>query len=123
MQPEDVEFVKQIFKKIDLNKINKNDIILEPKFITSSDNKKISFFDDFIVVKKDVIKIFMDKEHISDKYVKKIISGNNINIIVINNDKEKTLLIGNIINKENSFKLLHILHLKFLLPNVYLLLI
>ena len=112
MQTEDVEFLKKILSQNDFIQINKNDILLEPKIMTSTDNKSISFFDDFIVVKKDVIKIFMDKEHISDKYVKKIISGNNINIIVINNDKEKTLLIGNIINKENSFKLLHILNFK-----------
>ena len=112
MQTEDVEFLKKILSQNDFIQINKNDILLEPKIMTSTDNKSISFFDDFIVVKKDVIKIFMDKEHISDKYVKKILSGNNINIIVINNDKEKTLLIGNIINKENSFKLLHILNFK-----------
>ena len=90
----------------------KNKIILEPDSIKSPDNKNISVYNNFIIVKKDIIKIFMDKEHISENNVRKLISGNGMNIIVINNSSEKTILIGNIINKEHTFELLYILNYK-----------
>ena len=115
MQIQDVELLKQKFTQIDFNNINKTEILQEPAYIKSADNKNISIYNDFIVVKKDVMRIFMDKENIPEKYVKKIISGIGLNIIVINNDGEKTLLIGNIgnkINEENQFQLLYILNYK-----------
>ena len=115
MQIQDVELLKQKFTQIDFNNINKIEILEEPAYIKSADNKNISIYNDFIVVKKDVMRIFMGKENIPEKYVKKIISGIGLNIIVINNDGEKTLLIGNIgnkINEENQFQLLYILNYK-----------
>ena len=113
MKIEDIELLKKKFSEIDFDEINKNDILLEPSFIKSSENKNISFYNNFIIVKKDVIKIFMNKEQISEKYIRKMIAGNGFNTIFINNHDEKTILIGSIMNKENTFDLLYILNYKY----------
>ena len=55
LNEQDIELIKQIFSQIDFNHINKNEILLKPEFLTSPDNKNISVYNNFIVVKKDII--------------------------------------------------------------------
>ena len=109
---DDIQLLKQGFNQINFGGLKKDDILSKPQNIESFENKKISVYNDFLAVKKDLIKIITKKD-INQKYLYKIISGSGINIIVINNNDEKTLLIGNIINKENTFQLLYILNFKY----------
>ena len=109
----DIELLKQSFSQIHFSNLNKHDILLEPQSIKSSDNKNISVYNNFIAVKKDIIKIFLYTDNIAEKYVKKLIIGNGIYIIVINNNDEKTLLLGNIMSNENAFQLNFIFNYKY----------
>ena len=61
-----------------------------------------------MIVKKEIFTLFINKPDIRNKFVYKIISGNGINIIIIENKDENTLLLGNVINKENVFELQYI---------------
>jgi hypothetical protein len=103
LKSDDIELIKQLYVKINFDNIKKDDILSKRDFITSPDNDKISFYNDTFLVKKEFI-----RKDIPNKYIRKIISGNGINIIVIKNEDEKTLLIGSVINNDNSFKLTYI---------------
>ena len=105
---DDIQLFKQEIAKYNYNNISVDDILPKPETITSFNNKSVSVLNDLLVFKKDVIKMFINEGDIDTQHMKKIISGNGINIIKINNHGEKTLLLGNIINHENSFKLLYI---------------
>ena len=109
---EDIQLLKQGFNQINFGNLKKDDILSKPEYLESFENKKISVYNDFLAVKKDIIKI-ITKNEINHKYLYKILSGKGINIIVINNNDERTLLIGNILNKENTFTLLYILNFKY----------
>jgi len=108
----DIQLLKQEFNKIGNNNINLDDILPKPDSLISFDDKNISIFNDVLVIKKDLIKLFLNKTIIDKEYIKEIVSGNGMNIIIIKTNEEKTLLLGNIINNENVFKLEYIFNFK-----------
>ena len=110
----DIKLFKQELSQINFDNIKKDDMFSNSTYIDSQDNKCISYYDDCIIVNKDIIKKFTKNpnKEINPIYTKKIISGNGINIIVINKSEEYTLLIGGICNKENTFKLAYIFNYK-----------
>jgi len=69
-------------------------------------NKNIKIYNDFIFVNKKIIELFSDNFNIkNNSSCVKLISGNNKNMIIINNEEQRTILYGSILNEEKIFKL------------------
>ena len=109
---DDIQLIKQEFNKINFNNINLDDILPKPDSLISFEDKNISIYNDVFVIKKDLIRLFINKVDIDNEYVKHIVSGNGINIIIIKTNEENNLLLGNVINNENSFQLQYIFNYK-----------
>ena len=108
----DIQLLKQEFNKIGNINIKLDDILPKPDSLISFEDKNISIFNDVLVIKKDLIRLFLNKINIDNEYIKEIVSGNGMNIIIIKKNEEKTLLLGNIINNEHTFKLQYIFNFK-----------
>ena len=108
----DIQLLKQEFNKIANINIKLDDILPKPDSLISFEDKNISIFNDVLVIKKDLIKLFLNKTNIEHEYIKEIVSGNGMNIIIIKKNEEKTLLLGNLINNEHTFKLQYIFNFK-----------
>ena len=108
----DIQLLKQEFNKIANINIKLDDILPKPDSLISFENKNISIFNDVLVIKKDLIKLFINITNIDNDFIKEIVSGNGMNIIIIKKNEEKTLLLGNVINNEHSFKLQYIFNFK-----------
>ena len=107
----DLQLLKQELGKYN-NNINLNDILPTPDIITSFQNKNVSVYNDCLLIKKELIKLFVNSSCVEKKFIKKMISGNGINLIIIKTNEEKTILLGSIINKENTFNLIYIFNYK-----------
>ena len=108
----DILLLKQEFNKIRYNDIKLDDILQKPDYLLSFENKNISIFNDVLVIKKGLIKLFLNKVSNEKEYVKQMVSGNGTNKIIIKTNKEKTLLLGNVINNDHTFKLQYIFNFK-----------
>ena len=102
--------IKKIEDNLSNKEMNINEFFAQKEIITLSKERNIDIFDNFIIVDKYILHLFIKNNLISknNKDIKSVkhICGNNKNIILI--DNQKYILFGSIINNENIFKLEYI---------------
>ena len=101
--------IKNLENALEENNLRVENFYQNPTFLTTSNNKKIWFFNEFIVMNKKIHDLFLEIFNIKNLYSSfKFYSGNKINIVEINNSKLHLILLGSILNNENIFKLKYI---------------
>ena len=114
----DVEKLNNIVLNSDKNRIKelehnlnqlqyKNDnFFVLPQNLQLDKNKNIKIYTDFTFVNEEIIKLFCENFHVTKNcFSVKLKSGNNKNMIIINNAEQNTILYGSILNEEKIFKL------------------
>ena len=67
---DDIQLLKQEISKYNYNNINVNDILSKPEIITSFNDKNITVSNDLLVVKKDLIKMFINEGDVNTQHMK-----------------------------------------------------
>ena len=101
--------IKEIEKDLKENNFEFDNFYSKPKLSTVSNNKKLCYFNDFIVMNRKIYDLFCENFNTKKNYSSlKFYSGNKINIVEINNNQLYVILLGSILNNENIFKLEYI---------------
>ena len=64
----DLQLLKQELGKYN-NNINLNDILPTPDIITSFQNKNVSVYNDCLLIKKELIKLFVNSSCVEKKFI------------------------------------------------------
>jgi hypothetical protein len=100
--------IKELEQYLNQIQYQKDNFFVQPQYLKldKNKNKNIKIYNDFIFVNREIIKLFCENFHIhKNSSSVNLKSGNNKNMIIINNEEQSTILYGSIINEEKIFKL------------------
>ena len=98
--------IKELEKYLNQIQYNNDNFFVQSQNLQLDKNKTIKIYTEFTFVNEEIIKLFCENFHIKKNcFSVKLKSGNNKNMIIINNAEQSTILYGSILNEEKIFKL------------------
>ena len=101
--------IKELEQLSDQMQYQNDNFFVLPQNLQLIKNKNIKIYTDFIFINEEITKLFCNNFHIKNICSSvKLKSGNNKNMVIINNAEQRTILYGSILNEEKFFKLEYI---------------